>query len=136
METEQESKWNAAQSIFISEDLLTADKLQLQFLAVVDRNRWLYQGHTLQWAIYRYNACWLPLLAKHSESKITKGPLVVPLDCEWIWHYHSLNPIRYKSDCEECMCDVSQISFKIFYSGSYQAIVVRAFYNYIFLRFQ
>ncbi|CAH1423364.1 unnamed protein product [Lactuca virosa] len=50
---------------------------------------------------HRYNACWLPLIAKHSESKITKGPLVVPLDCEWIWHCHRLNPVRYKPDCEE-----------------------------------
>ncbi|KAL7605867.1 hypothetical protein Lser_V15G19886 [Lactuca serriola] len=102
MDTEEhESEWNAAQSIFISEDLLAAAKLQLQFLAVVDRNRWLYQGQTLQWAIYRYNAFWLPFIAKHSESKITSGPLVVPLDCEWIWHCHRLNPVRYKSDCEE-----------------------------------
>ncbi|CAH1427476.1 unnamed protein product [Lactuca virosa] len=73
----------------------------LQFLAVLDRNCWLYQGQTLQWAIYRYNACWLPLLAKHSESKITEGPLVVPLDCEWIWHCHRLNLVRYKSDYEK-----------------------------------
>ncbi|XP_052627239.1 protein FAR-RED IMPAIRED RESPONSE 1-like [Lactuca sativa] len=53
MDAEHEYEWNATQSIFISEDLLSADKLQLQFLAVVDRNRWLYQGQTLQWAIYR-----------------------------------------------------------------------------------
>ncbi|CAH1421329.1 unnamed protein product [Lactuca virosa] len=65
MDTAHDSEWNAAQSIFISEDLLAAAKLQLQFLAVVDRNRWLYEGQTLQWAIYR------------------------------------LNPVRYKSDCEE-----------------------------------
>ncbi|XP_076927584.1 glycine-rich domain-containing protein 1-like [Bidens hawaiensis] len=101
MDMEQESEWNAAQSISISEDLLAAAKRQLQFLEAVDRNRWLYQGQALQWAIYRYNACWLPLLAKHSESRITEGPLVVPLDCEWVWHCHRLNPVRYKSDCEE-----------------------------------
>ncbi|KAI7736287.1 hypothetical protein M8C21_001732 [Ambrosia artemisiifolia] len=101
MDMEQESEWNAAQNISISENLLAAAKRQLHFLEVVDRNRWLYQGPTLQWAIYRYNACWLPLLAKHSESPITEGPLVVPLDCEWVWHCHRLNPVRYKSDCEE-----------------------------------
>ncbi|KAK9066958.1 hypothetical protein SSX86_014282 [Deinandra increscens subsp. villosa] len=101
MDMEQESEWNAAQNISISENLVAAAKRQLQFLAVVDRNRWLYEGQALQWAIYRYNACWLPLLAKHSESQITEGPLVVPLDCEWVWHCHRLNPVRYKSDCEE-----------------------------------
>ncbi|CAN1773899.1 Glycine-rich domain-containing protein 1, partial [Linum perenne] len=50
---------------------------------------------------FRYNACWLPLLAKHSESPTFDGPLVVPLDCEWIWHCHRLNPVRYSSDCLE-----------------------------------
>ncbi|KAG6394310.1 hypothetical protein SASPL_144894 [Salvia splendens] len=48
-----------------------------------------------------YNAYWLPLLAKYSESPLFEGPLVVPLDCEWIWHSHRLNPVRYKKDCEE-----------------------------------
>jgi len=93
MDMEQESEWNAAHNISISIDLLAAAKRQLQFLEVVDRNRWLYEGQALQWAIYRYNACWLPLLAKHSESQITEGPLVVPLDCEWVWHCHRLNPV-------------------------------------------
>lgn len=53
MGMEQESEWNAAQSITISEDLVAAAKRQLQFLAAVDRNRWLYEGQTLQRAIYR-----------------------------------------------------------------------------------
>ncbi|KAL6580837.1 hypothetical protein OROMI_006760 [Orobanche minor] len=51
--------------------------------------------------IERYNVFWLPLLANHSESRLLEGPLVVPLDCEWIWHYHRLNPVRYKSDYDE-----------------------------------
>uniref|UniRef100_A0A5B7BIP7 Glycine-rich domain-containing protein 1 n=1 Tax=Davidia involucrata TaxID=16924 RepID=A0A5B7BIP7_DAVIN len=101
MEMKQELEWAAAQKIVTSEDLVAVAKQQLQFLAAVDRNRWLYDGPALQRAIYRYNICWLPLLAKHSESQITEGPLVVPLDCEWVWHCHRLNPARYKSDCEE-----------------------------------
>ncbi|XP_050365882.1 glycine-rich domain-containing protein 1 [Argentina anserina] len=101
MEKEQELEWTKAQSIVISVDLVAAAKQQLQFLAAVDRNRHLYKGPALQRAIYRYNACWLPLLAKHSESQVSEGPLVVPLDCEWIWHCHRLNPVRYKTDCEE-----------------------------------
>ncbi|RYR02521.1 hypothetical protein Ahy_B06g081317 [Arachis hypogaea] len=45
----------------------------------VDRNRHLYDGSALDRAIYRYNACWLPLLAKHSQSRTFEGPLVVLL---------------------------------------------------------
>ncbi|CAA7048136.1 unnamed protein product [Microthlaspi erraticum] len=91
-----------AQKIEISVDLFAAAKNQLQFLEVVDQNRWLYDGPILERAIYRYNAYWLPLLAKYSESSsICEGPLVPPFDCEWVWHCHRLNPVRYMSDCEE-----------------------------------
>ena len=44
---------------------------------------------------FRYYSCWLPLLAKHSECPFFEGPLVVPLDCEWIWHCHRLNPVGF-----------------------------------------
>lgn len=100
MEMEQKLEWAEAQKIVTSVDLVAAAKQQLKFLAAVDRNRWLYEGPYLERAIYRYNACWLPLLAKYSEAQMTEGPLVVPLDCEWVWHCHRLNPVRYKSDCE------------------------------------
>ncbi|PQQ01250.1 glycine-rich domain-containing protein 1 [Prunus yedoensis var. nudiflora] len=101
MEKEQEVEWIKAQNIGISIDLVAAAQKQLLFLAAVDRNRFLYEGPALERAIYRYNACWLPMLAKYSEFQISEGPLVVPLDCEWIWHCHRLNPVQYKTDCEK-----------------------------------
>ncbi|KAJ8544844.1 hypothetical protein K7X08_017427 [Anisodus acutangulus] len=101
MEMEQQLEWNEAQKTVINVDLVAAAKEQLKFLATVDRNRWLYEGRGLDNAIHRYYSCWLPLLAKHSESPFFDGPLVVPLDCEWIWHCHRLNPVRYKTDCEK-----------------------------------
>ncbi|CAN8283927.1 unnamed protein product [Cochlearia groenlandica] len=97
-----EVEWLESQRIDTSVDLISAAKQQIRFLGAVDRNRWLYEGHALDKAIYRYNAYWLPLLAKKSyDSSFSEGPLVPPLDCEWIWHCHRLNPVRYKSDCEE-----------------------------------
>ncbi|VVB08388.1 unnamed protein product [Arabis nemorensis] len=96
-EKDEELEWLEAQKIETSVDLFAAAKKQLQFLETVDRNRGLYDGPALERAIYRYNACWLPLLAK----SVSEGPLVPPLDCEWIWHCHRLNPVRYKSDCEQ-----------------------------------
>ncbi|XP_073157217.1 glycine-rich domain-containing protein 1-like [Henckelia pumila] len=97
-----EMEWKAAQSIEISVDLVSAAKGQLRFLTAVDRKCWLYEGRGLKRAIIRYNTCWLPLLAKHSESPLCEGPsLVVPLDCEWIWHCHRVNPVLHKSDCEK-----------------------------------
>lgn len=101
MDKEQEREWAEAQKIQVSVNLLEAANKQLKFLATVDRNRYLYEGPALDWAIYRYNAYWLPLLAKHSENPLCEEPLVVPFDCEWIWHCHRLNPVRYKLDCEK-----------------------------------
>ncbi|KAG9139849.1 hypothetical protein Leryth_026358 [Lithospermum erythrorhizon] len=98
---EEEREWEEAQKVNISVDLVAAAKQQLQFLASIDRNRWLYHAPALHIAIYRYNAFWLPLLKRHTDSPSFEGPLVVPLDCEWVWHCHRLNPVRYKSDCEE-----------------------------------
>ncbi|GAV72026.1 LOW QUALITY PROTEIN: DUF1399 domain-containing protein, partial [Cephalotus follicularis] len=100
MENQQNVEWAKAQKIIISEDLVAAAKQQLKFLAVVDRNRHLYSGPALDQAIYRYKYCWLPLLAKHGDSQVS-GPLVVPLDCEWVWHCHRLNPVRYQNDCKQ-----------------------------------
>ncbi|KAH7567611.1 hypothetical protein ACOSP7_010395 [Xanthoceras sorbifolium] len=101
MEKKHEIEWGKAQKVVISEDLVAAAKQQLRFLAEVDKNRYLYDGPILDRAINRYKNCWLPLLAKYTKSKVTEGPLVVPLDCEWVWHCHRLNPVRYKADCEE-----------------------------------
>ncbi|XP_047325052.1 glycine-rich domain-containing protein 1-like [Impatiens glandulifera] len=99
---ESELEWDKAQKIEISVDILTVAKKHLLFLSTVDKNRWLYEDSIIERAIYRYKTCWLPLLAKFCKSKdFTQGPLVVPLDCEWVWHCHRLNPVRYKSDCEK-----------------------------------
>eukprot|EP00262_Sarcandra_glabra_P015890 TRINITY_DN5005_c0_g1_i2.p1 TRINITY_DN5005_c0_g1~~TRINITY_DN5005_c0_g1_i2.p1 ORF type:complete len:804 (-),score=148.63 TRINITY_DN5005_c0_g1_i2:468-2879(-) len=97
MDKARKLEWLEAQKIVISVDLVVAAKRQLQFLAAVDRNRCLYEGPVLVKAINRYKTFWLPLLAKHAESVDWEGPLVVPLDCEWIWHCHRLNP----ADCEK-----------------------------------
>ncbi|OWM89413.1 glycine-rich domain-containing protein 1-like [Punica granatum] len=96
-----EIEWSRAQEIVLSVDLVKAAKQQLRFLAVVDSIHCLHDGPALHHAIYRYEHCWLPLLAKHMESPVNTEPLVVPLDCEWIWHCHRLNPVQYKIDCEE-----------------------------------
>ncbi|EEF35015.1 glycine-rich domain-containing protein 1 [Ricinus communis] len=101
MEKLHEVEWAEAQKISITVDLVAAAKQQLSFLAEVDKHRELYEGPALDRAIYRYRYCWLPLLAKHLQAQVSEGPLVVPLDCEWIWHCHRLNPVHYIKDCKE-----------------------------------
>ncbi|EOY15544.1 Uncharacterized protein TCM_034563 [Theobroma cacao] len=55
MEKDQELEWAEAQKIAISVDLVAAAKQLLRFLAEIDRNRSLYDGHALDRAIYRLN---------------------------------------------------------------------------------
>lgn len=50
---QHEMEWNEALKIEVGVDLVSAAKNHLMFLAVVDRNRSLYEGPVLQKAIYR-----------------------------------------------------------------------------------
>ncbi|KAL0797057.1 hypothetical protein Bca101_068434 [Brassica carinata] len=52
-EMAQNLEWLEAQKIEISIDLNATAKQHLQFLGVVDRKRWLYDGYALERAIYR-----------------------------------------------------------------------------------
>ncbi|KAI3819886.1 hypothetical protein L1987_13739 [Smallanthus sonchifolius] len=99
MANQQDHEWVEAQKIVISTDLIVAAKKHLQFLEVVDKNGNLYDGPILEKAIFRYKYCWLPLLAEHVDqsSQLPESRLVVPLDCEWIWHCHRLNPVQLVS---------------------------------------
>ncbi|CAN6927351.1 unnamed protein product [Brassica oleracea] len=92
----QNLEWLEAQKIEISIDLIAEANKHLQFLGVVDRNRWLY------------NAYRLPSLPKHYESSsICEEPLVPPIDCEWVWHCHRLDPVsRANVDSEIIMEEV------------------------------
>ncbi|KAH9299412.1 hypothetical protein KI387_031094 [Taxus chinensis] len=97
MDSYQEAEWRKAQAIDISCDLVAAAKYQLAFLALVDQYPCLYQGPAVERAIYRYEQCWLPLLA-NAEAEAELAP---PLDCEWVWHCHRLNPLQYTNYCQK-----------------------------------
>ncbi|PKI62522.1 hypothetical protein CRG98_017146 [Punica granatum] len=109
-----EMEWSKAQETSVSVDLVKAAKQQLRFLAVVDSIGCLYDGPTLHYAVYRYENCWLPLLAKNTESLVLKEPLVVPLDCEWIWHCHRLNPVSKSIINDDCYLEEAVARYKAF----------------------
>ncbi|KAL4556525.1 hypothetical protein LXL04_039181 [Taraxacum kok-saghyz] len=94
-------EWAEAQMNVISIDLIAKTKKHIEFLKAIDDNGKLYNGPILERAIFRYKYYWLPLLAKHNKFKVIEWPLVVKLDCEWIWHCHRLNPVRYVADCKK-----------------------------------
>ncbi|KAL3684840.1 hypothetical protein R1sor_002862 [Riccia sorocarpa] len=101
-EPDPRREWNGALGIHISADLISAAKIQLAFLATVERSPCLYSDiDCIIRAVERYENYWLPLVAKNVQGTPSGFPLVPPLDCAWIWHLHQLSPVQYIKDCKE-----------------------------------
>lgn len=62
---------------------------------------------------FRYGKCWMPLAAEAAEAAETGGSgyvateyaLLPPLDVQWVWYCHCLNPV-----------------IQIFYTVNYQKV--------------
>lgn len=76
-------------------DLISAAQAEYDFLRLVNKHPALYSTTVLKNAMHRYETYWLPLIAEHDDF------LPAPLDIEWIWHCHILNPRVYVKDCEK-----------------------------------
>ena len=62
----------------------------LRFLRVVDAHAdVLYDPRILRLAVARYEHLWLPLCAAQPKSTLR-----APLDIEFVWHCHLLNPVQ------------------------------------------
>ncbi|XP_060588834.1 uncharacterized protein LOC132744218 [Ruditapes philippinarum] len=85
----------AAEKLHFNVDLYKQAKYHLQFLKTIENIPELKQTNVLKRAVYRYEKFWLPLAADHTDEC-----LVAPLDIEWVWHCHMLNPESYERDCQ------------------------------------
>ncbi|KAG2439848.1 hypothetical protein HYH02_010480 [Chlamydomonas schloesseri] len=61
----------------------------------------LYEGHYAEQAIRRYWDLWMPLLFQHQRTRepAAAALLLPPLDVQWAWFVHRLNPNKYLEDC-------------------------------------
>ena len=83
-------------NITISSDLIKGALNQLEFLSEINSNKSsLLDADILDQAIYRYETLWLPFYSNKSKN----NNLMPPLDIEFVWHCHMLNPAEYYSDC-------------------------------------
>jgi len=69
---------------------------QLEFLEAINQLEPIFKGELIKKAIYRYEKLWLPFYA--SGLKALGFRANPPLDVEWIWHCHMLNPQQYFKD--------------------------------------
>ncbi|GLT37979.1 hypothetical protein SLA2020_122580 [Shorea laevis] len=89
----------AAAAISLGVDLVLAARRNLGFLRSVSGWQWLHQRATTVEAIRRYDELWMPLISDLTVGSVT--PMVLPpLDVEWVWFCHTLNPVSYRQYCE------------------------------------
>ncbi|XP_043711358.1 uncharacterized protein LOC122660208 [Telopea speciosissima] len=87
-------------SIRFSIDLVGAARRHLSFLRIVDESPWLHHSNTTLLSIRRYDELWMPFIADLTVGSTTPPMLLPPLDIQWVWHCHSLNPAKYRQYCE------------------------------------
>ena len=66
----------------------------MQLVLGLKRNTILYFLNVIS-VFGRYEQKWLPLAAENLDKV-----LVAPLDIEWIWYVHMMNPVAYEEDCK------------------------------------
>ncbi|GFP79169.1 hypothetical protein PHJA_000060400 [Phtheirospermum japonicum] len=86
-------------TVRFSVDLVAAARKNLEFLRHVSDSHWLRHKSTILEAIRRYDQLWMPLIAELTAE--SKPPMILPpLDVEWVWFCHTLNPGNYRDYCE------------------------------------
>ncbi|KAG9459421.1 hypothetical protein H6P81_003929 [Aristolochia fimbriata] len=84
----------------ISIDLVAAARRHVSFLRNIADSPWLHQHSTLPQVIRRYDEFWMPLISDFSKGDSKWSLLVPPIDVQWVWHCHCLNPASYRRYCE------------------------------------
>ncbi|KAJ8772041.1 hypothetical protein K2173_027218 [Erythroxylum novogranatense] len=81
-------------------DLVSGARRNVGFLRTVRECLWLHERENLVEAIRRYDQLWMPLISDLMTGSMP--PMVLPpVDIEWVWFCHSLNPASYRQYCEK-----------------------------------
>ncbi|KAL8188845.1 hypothetical protein R6Q57_029600 [Mikania cordata] len=81
-------------------DLVAAARQNIMFLRDVAESHWLHHTPVLVEAVRRYDELWM-LLMSDLTAESGKPPMILPpLDVEWVWFCHTLNPVAYRRYCD------------------------------------
>ncbi|KAI4295195.1 hypothetical protein MLD38_040574 [Melastoma candidum] len=83
----------------ISIDLVSAARRNIGFLRSVDASPWIHEEPAIAEAIRRYEELWMPLMSGLTTGS-TPPMILPPVDVEWVWFCHTLNPAGYRQYCE------------------------------------
>ncbi|KAG2695677.1 hypothetical protein I3760_07G023800 [Carya illinoinensis] len=88
------------EAMLVGVDLVSAARRNIEFLRIVADTRWLHEKARVVEAIRRYNELWMPLVSDLTVVGSTPPLVLPPLDVEWVWFCHTLNPVSYRQYCE------------------------------------
>ncbi|XP_075660078.1 glycine-rich domain-containing protein 2 isoform X2 [Castanea sativa] len=99
-ESRNASEISEAETIRLGVDLVSAARRNIGFLRAVAESQWLHEKATVVEAIRRYDELWMPLISDLTVVGSTTPMVLPPLDVEWVWFCHTLNPVSYQQYCE------------------------------------
>ncbi|KAK7277971.1 hypothetical protein RJT34_22992 [Clitoria ternatea] len=82
-------------------DLVSAARRNIAFLRTVANSPWLHQAPIVVEAIRRYHDLWMPLISDLTPPDSPPPMILPPLDLQWVWFCHTLNPVSYREYCEK-----------------------------------
>ncbi|KAI3939500.1 hypothetical protein MKW92_032295 [Papaver armeniacum] len=81
-------------------DLVTAGRRQVSFLQRVFESQWFHHPPSIIQSIRRYDELWMPLISDLSINSKTSPMILPPLDIQWVWFCHTLDPATYREYCQ------------------------------------
>ncbi|KAI3803941.1 hypothetical protein L1987_32107 [Smallanthus sonchifolius] len=81
-------------------DLAAAARQNIGFLRDVADSHWLHHTHVLVEAVRRYDELWMPMISDLTAGSVKPPMILPPLDIEWVWFCHTLNPVAYRHYCD------------------------------------
>ncbi|VVA94000.1 unnamed protein product [Arabis nemorensis] len=93
------SEISEVDAVRIGADIVSAARRLIALLRSVGDCQWLHHPPVISEAIRRYDELWMPLISDLTVG--SKPPIILPpLDVEWVWFCHSLNPVSYRDYCQ------------------------------------
>ncbi|KAL1225468.1 Glycine-rich domain-containing protein 1 [Cardamine amara subsp. amara] len=94
------SEISEVDAVRIGADIVSAARRLIALLRSVGDCQWLHHPPVIAEAIRRYDELWMPLISDLTVG--LKPPMILPpLDIEWVWFCHSLNPVSYRDYCQK-----------------------------------
>ncbi|CAH8340245.1 unnamed protein product [Eruca vesicaria subsp. sativa] len=94
------SEISEVDAVRIGADIVSAARRLIVLLRSIGDCQWLHRPPVISEAIRRYDELWMPLISDLTVD--SKPPIILPpLDVEWVWFCHSLNPVSYRDYCQK-----------------------------------